>query len=144
MSRITATFNHLRQAGRTALMPYLTMGYPERESALALVPILVEAGADLIELRAGFLGKLRQLLPGGRGPRCTPVPGSDGHVDPARQPDVACFVSLRGSLQLGRGGERLLQKLLLAGNHRRTGCGRPLLGGRGGGEVAGRRRPIGC
>jgi tryptophan synthase alpha chain len=35
-------------------MPYLTMGYPERESALALVPAIVEAGADLIELGVPF------------------------------------------------------------------------------------------
>lgn len=54
MSRITATFDHLRHAGRTALMPYLTMGYPERQSALELVPVLVEAGADLIELGVPF------------------------------------------------------------------------------------------
>ena len=31
-------------------MPYLTMGYPELESALTLVPTLAAAGADLIEL----------------------------------------------------------------------------------------------
>ncbi len=35
-------------------MPYLTMGYPQRDSALALVPALVEAGADLIELGVPF------------------------------------------------------------------------------------------
>jgi tryptophan synthase alpha chain len=50
MSRIAATFNHLRHAGRAALMPYLPMGYPQRNSALALVPALLEAGADLVEL----------------------------------------------------------------------------------------------
>jgi tryptophan synthase alpha chain len=54
MSRIAATFDHLRRAGRTALMPYLTMGYPQQESALALVPALVEAGANLIELGVPF------------------------------------------------------------------------------------------
>jgi tryptophan synthase alpha chain len=54
MSRIAATFENLRRAGRTALMPYLTMGYPQRESALALVPALIEAGADLIELGVPF------------------------------------------------------------------------------------------
>ncbi|MEE8392220.1 MAG: tryptophan synthase subunit alpha [Anaerolineae bacterium] len=54
MSHIAATFENLRRAGRTALMPYLTMGYPQRESALALVPALVEAGADLIELGVPF------------------------------------------------------------------------------------------
>ena len=54
MSRITATFENLRRIGRTALMPYLTMGYPHRQGALALVPALVEAGADLIELGVPF------------------------------------------------------------------------------------------
>lgn len=54
MDRIASTFEHLSRAGRTALMPYLTMGYPLQESALALVPALVEAGADLIELGVPF------------------------------------------------------------------------------------------
>jgi tryptophan synthase alpha chain len=54
MGRIGRTFEQLRLAGRTALMPYLTMGYPERESALELVPALVEGGADLIELGVPF------------------------------------------------------------------------------------------
>jgi tryptophan synthase alpha chain len=54
MSHIAATFETMRRAGRTALMPYLTMGYPQRDSALALVPALVEAGADLIELGVPF------------------------------------------------------------------------------------------
>ena len=50
MSQITALFKTLKHAQRTALMPYLCMGYPEFESALSLVPALVEGGADLIEL----------------------------------------------------------------------------------------------
>jgi tryptophan synthase alpha chain len=54
MDRISRTFDHLRETGRTALMPFLTMGYPRLESALALVPALVEAGADLIELGMPF------------------------------------------------------------------------------------------
>jgi tryptophan synthase alpha chain len=54
MSRITATFENLRRTGQKALMPYLTVGYPQQDSALTLVPALVEAGADLIELGAPF------------------------------------------------------------------------------------------
>jgi tryptophan synthase alpha chain len=54
MDRIASTFDHLGRQGRTALMPYLTMGYPQQESALALVPTLVETGADLIELGVPF------------------------------------------------------------------------------------------
>jgi tryptophan synthase alpha chain len=54
MGRIELTFERLARTGRAALMPYLTMGYPERESALELVPALVEGGADLVELGVPF------------------------------------------------------------------------------------------
>jgi len=54
MGRITTTFRRLAQAGQTALMPYLAMGYPERESALVLVPAIAAAGADLVELGVPF------------------------------------------------------------------------------------------
>ena len=54
MSRIETTLRGLRQADRTALMPYLTVGYPERDSALTLIPALVDGGADLIELGVPF------------------------------------------------------------------------------------------
>ncbi|MEJ2207635.1 MAG: tryptophan synthase subunit alpha, partial [Anaerolineae bacterium] len=54
MSRIGETFRDLRQAGRRALMPYLSMGYPRLESALEIVPALVEGGADLVELGVPF------------------------------------------------------------------------------------------
>jgi tryptophan synthase alpha chain len=54
MGRIEGTFEYLHRAGRTALMPYLTMGYPQRESALELVPAIVAAGADLVELGVPF------------------------------------------------------------------------------------------
>lgn len=54
MSRITPTFEKLRQANRTALMPYLTIGHPTPTLTLELVPAVVEAGADLIELGIPF------------------------------------------------------------------------------------------
>jgi tryptophan synthase alpha chain len=54
MSRISAVFEELRLAGRTALMPYVTMGYPRRDSALDLVPALEKGGADLVELGVPF------------------------------------------------------------------------------------------
>lgn len=54
MSRIAATFATLRVAGRTALMPYLMSGYPERDSVLELAPALEAAGADLFELGVPF------------------------------------------------------------------------------------------
>lgn len=54
MSRIAATFARLQAEGRTALMPYLMVGYPERDSALELAPALEAAGADLFEIGVPF------------------------------------------------------------------------------------------
>ena len=53
-SRIAATFARLKAEGRTALMPYLTVGYPDVATTLAAVPAMVEAGADLFELGMAF------------------------------------------------------------------------------------------
>ncbi|MBK9713687.1 MAG: tryptophan synthase subunit alpha [Kouleothrix sp.] len=54
MSRIAETFARLRSEGRAALMPYLMVGFPERDSALELAPALEAAGADLFELGVPF------------------------------------------------------------------------------------------
>jgi tryptophan synthase alpha chain len=54
MSRIGPCFEALRQGGRRALVMYLTVGHPQRESALDLVPAVVEGGADMIELGVPF------------------------------------------------------------------------------------------
>jgi tryptophan synthase alpha chain len=49
MSRIQTAFTR-----RPALMPYLTLGYPDFETSLACVQAATEAGADLIELGVPF------------------------------------------------------------------------------------------
>ncbi len=54
MSSIAETFARLKSAGRTALMPYLMIGFPERDSALDLAPAIEAAGADLFELGVPF------------------------------------------------------------------------------------------
>jgi len=54
MSRIAATFARLRAEGRVALMPYLTVGFPERDSTLELVSAMEAAGASLFELGVPF------------------------------------------------------------------------------------------
>ena len=54
MSRIGSRFEALQRDGRRALIMYLTVGYPTREAALELVPAIVEAGADMIELGVPF------------------------------------------------------------------------------------------
>ncbi|HOT91682.1 MAG TPA: tryptophan synthase subunit alpha [Anaerolineae bacterium] len=54
MHNIAQTFTLLKEKGRKALMPYVTLGYPALTSALDIVPALAEAGADLVELGVPF------------------------------------------------------------------------------------------
>lgn len=54
MSRIAETFARLRAEGRIALMPFVTVGFPERESALDLIPAMEAAGASMFELGVPF------------------------------------------------------------------------------------------
>ncbi|HFH4043694.1 MULTISPECIES: tryptophan synthase subunit alpha [Pseudomonadaceae] len=54
MSRLHSTFDRLRQQGRKALIPYVTAGYPYADITPALMHVLVEAGADIIELGVPF------------------------------------------------------------------------------------------
>ena len=53
-SRIGATFAALRREGRVAILPYLTVGFPDLETTLAAVPAIVRGGGDLIELGMPF------------------------------------------------------------------------------------------
>ena len=54
MSRIAQTFARLKAEGKTAFMPFVTMGFPELDTTAELVPALAEAGADLFELAVPF------------------------------------------------------------------------------------------
>ncbi|HEX8979973.1 MAG TPA: tryptophan synthase subunit alpha [Parasulfuritortus sp.] len=54
MSRIAATFDRLKQAGRKALIPFVTAGDPGPKLTVPLMHALVEAGADVIELGVPF------------------------------------------------------------------------------------------
>lgn len=54
MSRIAATFDALRAQGRTALIPFVTAGDPQKEVTVPLMHTLVENGADIIELGVPF------------------------------------------------------------------------------------------
>lgn len=51
---IAAAFAHAREAGRTALLPYVMAGYPDAATSEALAVALGEAGADLLELGMPF------------------------------------------------------------------------------------------
>lgn len=54
MSRIEQTFSRLQQAGKKALIPFITAGDPNPGMTLPLMQTLVEAGADIIELGVPF------------------------------------------------------------------------------------------
>lgn len=54
MNRLQVCFAALRQAGRTALIPYLTAGDPAPAWTVPLMNALVAAGADVIELGVPF------------------------------------------------------------------------------------------
>ncbi len=52
MSRIETAFT--RQPGHTALIPYVTVGYPTIETTLKVVPMLAQSGCDIVELGIPF------------------------------------------------------------------------------------------
>ncbi len=54
MSRITAKFFELRQAGRKALIPFISAGDPHPSFTVPALHAMVEAGADIIELGVPF------------------------------------------------------------------------------------------
>ena len=51
MSRIASVFN---QPGHTALIPYITVGYPTVEATLKVVPLLASGSCDIVELGIPF------------------------------------------------------------------------------------------
>lgn len=54
MSRIPTLMPRLREAGRKALIPYITAGDPDCDETVRLMHTLVQAGADIIELGVPF------------------------------------------------------------------------------------------
>jgi tryptophan synthase alpha chain len=53
-NRIDERFEALAASGRTALIPFVTAGYPEPEWTVPVLHALVEAGADVLELGVPF------------------------------------------------------------------------------------------
>ena len=54
MNRIENLFNKKRKSGKSALIFYLTAGYPDLMTTEALLPALEKAGADMVELGVPF------------------------------------------------------------------------------------------
>lgn len=53
-SRVAAAFARAKTEGRTALMPFVTAGYPSLTAIEQFVPALVRGGADLVEIGVPF------------------------------------------------------------------------------------------
>ena len=53
-SRIAAAFNRAREEHRTAIIPFVTAGYPTPERSEEWLLALVRGGADLIEIGVPF------------------------------------------------------------------------------------------
>src|SRR6188472_1498230 len=54
MSRFTRTFERLKSEGRTGLVTYITAGDPSLARTRELLPALVRAGADVLEVGVPF------------------------------------------------------------------------------------------
>ena len=54
MNRIQLTLENIKRDGQKALVPFLTAGDPDKETTVALLHALIEAGADIIELGVPF------------------------------------------------------------------------------------------
>ena len=54
MSRIDATLSTLKSQGRKALIPYVTAGFPQKNTTVSLMHAMAGAGADIIELGVPF------------------------------------------------------------------------------------------
>ena len=58
--RIRESFAAIAKEGKAGLIVFLTAGFPDREATLELVPALVEAGADAVELGVPFSDPLAE------------------------------------------------------------------------------------
>lgn len=54
MRRIEKSFAELKKRGEKALVAYITAGYPDLETTRALIPALVKAGVDILEVGVPF------------------------------------------------------------------------------------------
>ena len=87
MSRLEARFRALREQGHAALIPFVTAGDPDPDVTRRLLPRLVDAGADVIELGIPFSD-----------------PMADGPViQRAGERALAAGMSLAGVLDIVRG-----------------------------------------
>jgi len=54
LKHVSSAFQSTRDAGRAALMPYFTLGFPDPDSSIEIIESIAGSGADLIELGMPF------------------------------------------------------------------------------------------
>lgn len=54
LEHIAGVFSQTKAEGRAALMPYFTLGFPDRAVSLDVIEAIAQSGADLIELGVPF------------------------------------------------------------------------------------------
>ncbi|MHB8646375.1 MAG: tryptophan synthase subunit alpha [Thermomicrobiales bacterium] len=54
VAHIRTAFARAKAEGRPAFIPYITVGHPDRGTVAAVVPALIAAGADIVELGVPF------------------------------------------------------------------------------------------
>ena len=59
-NRIDKTLREAREAGRTIIAPFMTVGYPDLDTSIAIAETALQAGADLIELGVPFSDPLAE------------------------------------------------------------------------------------
>ena len=53
-NRIDTTMQTLKEAGETALVPFVTIGFPDVKTSEALAEVIIESGGDMLELGVPF------------------------------------------------------------------------------------------
>ena len=59
-NRIDTTLANVRDAGRSALVPYVTVGYPDIPTSAEIAEAVLESGADMLELGIPFSDPLAE------------------------------------------------------------------------------------
>jgi tryptophan synthase alpha subunit len=134
MSRLAALFERSRAEKRVPLMPFLTVGYPDMETSIAIMKAMVAGGAEGIEVGIPFSDPLADGPAVQRSTHQALLNGTKPHdaIDAVRRlraDGVAVPLILmgycnlprlgRGIIYLGRGRSRRRRA-----DHRRSAAGR--------------------
>jgi tryptophan synthase alpha chain len=120
-ARIEAIFRRHRETGETALMPFITGGFPTLEDTRAAIPALAEAGASIIELGIPFsdpiadgpviAASMHEALLGG----ATPERVLDVVRSVRADTDVGIVAMVSHSIVARIGGEAFVERCAAAG-----------------------------